>query len=63
MNGVIEDEKKPFDVEAAQNDEDSHPDPDEELMLDQGQGKVWLVKVRVQPRRCQWLPQEVLDFQ
>ena len=37
-----EEEKKPFDAEA---DEDSQPDPDEHLMLDQGNGRVWLVKV------------------
>lgn len=45
MDEVIDDEKKPFDAEVAQ-DEDSQPDPDEHLMLDQGNGRVWLVKVR-----------------
>jgi transcription initiation factor TFIIF subunit beta len=45
MEGIVEDEKKPFDAEAAQDD-DAQPDPDEHLMLDQGNGRVWLVKVR-----------------
>ena len=45
MDGVVDDEKKPFDAEA---EEDSQPDPDEQLMLDQGNGRVWLVKVREQ---------------
>ncbi|KAJ7198802.1 transcription initiation factor IIF, beta subunit [Mycena pura] len=40
---VVDDDKKPFDVEAA--DDDAQPDPDEQLMLDQGHGKVWLVKI------------------
>jgi len=37
------DEKKPFDAEG---EGDSQPDPDEHLMLAQGTGRVWLVKVR-----------------
>lgn len=41
----VEEEKKPFDAETAQ-DEDAQPDPDEHLMLDQGNGRIWLVKVR-----------------
>ncbi|KDR76159.1 hypothetical protein GALMADRAFT_247378 [Galerina marginata CBS 339.88] len=40
----IEEEKKPFDAETA-HDEDAQPDPDEHLMLDQGNGRVWLVKI------------------
>ena len=40
----VDDDKKPFDAELAQ-EEDSLPDPDEQLMLDQGNGRVWLVKV------------------
>ncbi|KAG1905379.1 transcription initiation factor IIF, beta subunit-domain-containing protein [Suillus fuscotomentosus] len=40
---TVEDEKKPF--EAEHNDEDAQPDPDEELMLDKGNGRVWLVKI------------------
>jgi hypothetical protein len=43
---AVEDEKKPFDADA-HNDEDTQPDPDEELMLDKGNGRVWLVKVSV----------------
>jgi transcription initiation factor TFIIF subunit beta len=43
MDG-IDDEKKPFDAEHPE-EEDSQPDPDEHLMLDQGNGRVWLVKV------------------
>jgi len=45
MDGAIEDEKKPFDAESNQDD-DAQPDPEEHLMLDQGNGRVWLVKVR-----------------
>lgn len=41
---AVEDEKKPFEAEA-HNDEETQPDPDEELMLDKGNGRVWLVKV------------------
>jgi hypothetical protein len=42
---TADDEKKPFDALAAQNDEDSQPDPDEHIMLESGHGRVWLVKV------------------
>jgi hypothetical protein len=49
---TAEDEKKPFDALAAQNDEDSQPDPDEHIMLESGHGRVWLVKV--------WLRQSLL---
>ncbi|KAJ7139020.1 transcription initiation factor IIF, beta subunit [Mycena epipterygia] len=41
---VVDDEKKPFDVDGT-GEEDAQPDPDEQLMLDQGHGKVWLVKI------------------
>jgi transcription initiation factor TFIIF subunit beta len=44
----IDDEKKHFDVDGP-NDEETLPDPDEQLMLDQGNGRVWLVKVRLNP--------------
>jgi len=44
MDEATEDEKKPFDAEAGHED-DIQPDPDEHLMLDQGNGRVWLVKV------------------
>lgn len=47
-----EDDKKPFDVELG-HDDDSQPDPDETLMLDQGGGKCWLVKVGLS---CNCLP-------
>jgi hypothetical protein len=51
MDGpAVEDEKKPFDAENPE-EEDSQPDPDEHLMLDQGNGRVWLVKVRC-ARHC-----------
>lgn len=43
-DATVEDEKKPFDAEGMQ-EEDAQPDPDEQLMLDQGNGRVWLVKV------------------
>lgn len=48
MDGIVEDDKKTFDAENAQDD-DAQPDPDEHLMLDQGNGRVWLVKVRTTP--------------
>jgi transcription initiation factor TFIIF subunit beta len=41
---AVEDEKKPFDALGG-NDEDSQPDPDEHIMLESGQGRVWLVKI------------------
>lgn len=43
---AVEDEKKPFDAEDKQNDNDAQPDPDEPLIMDAGNGRVWLVKVR-----------------
>lgn len=43
---AVEDEKKPFDSEEKQHEEDAQPDPDEPLMMDAGNGRVWLVKVR-----------------
>ncbi|KAJ3997056.1 transcription initiation factor IIF, beta subunit [Lentinula boryana] len=39
----VEDEKKPFSVIA--QEDDLLPDPDETLMLNQGHGKVWMVKI------------------
>jgi hypothetical protein len=42
------DEKKPFDAEL--QEEETQPDPDEQLMLEQGNGRVWLVKVRSESR-------------
>ncbi|KAK2464601.1 hypothetical protein APHAL10511_003390 [Amanita phalloides] len=45
MNDVEDDEKKPFDAELNGQDDDSQPDPDEHLMLDQGNGRVWMVKI------------------
>ena len=47
MDVHMEDEKKPFDS-LAHNDDDQQPDPDEHIMLEQGTGRVWQVKV--------WLP-------
>jgi hypothetical protein len=44
-DAVVDDDKKSFDAEIAQDD-DSQPDPEEHLMLDQGNGRIWLVKVR-----------------
>ncbi|KAJ7668359.1 transcription initiation factor IIF, beta subunit-domain-containing protein [Mycena rosella] len=41
---AVDDDKKPFDVDGTA-EEDAQPDPDEQLMLDQGHGKVWLVKI------------------
>ena len=59
---VVDDEKKSFEAETAQDD-DSQPDPEEHLMLDQGNGRIWLVKVRksitVPPRAVEqnWRPE------
>ena len=44
MDEPLEDEKKPFEAEGMA-EEDMLPDPDEQLMLHQGNGRVWLVKV------------------
>ena len=41
---ALDDEKKPFDAETAQ-EEESQPDPDESLMMESGNGRVWVVKV------------------
>ena len=41
----VEDEKKPFDAEVAGQEEETQPDPDESLMMESGNGRVWLVKV------------------
>ena len=40
----MEEDKKRFEPEVS-HEEDTQPDPDEELMLDRGNGRVWLVKV------------------
>jgi len=44
---TVEDEHKSFESVDAPHEEETQPDPDEELMLDQGNGRVWLVKVIV----------------
>ncbi|OBZ66169.1 Cytochrome c [Grifola frondosa] len=45
-DAMIEDEdSKQFDAVNAANEEDSQPDPDEPLMMDSGNGRVWLVKI------------------
>lgn len=41
----VDEEKKPFEDVEAGADNDGQPDPDETLMLDQGNGRVWLVRV------------------
>lgn len=46
---TVEEDKKKFEPEVP-NEEDSQPDPDEELMLDRGNGRVWLVKVSTNPQ-------------
>jgi len=47
---LVEDEKKPFEAEGVA-EEETLPDPDEQLMLHQGNGRVWLVKVSIWNRR------------
>jgi transcription initiation factor TFIIF subunit beta len=44
-DAAVEDEKKPFDAEHGGQDDDTQPDPDENLMMESGNGRVWLVKV------------------
>ena len=44
-DAAADDEKKPFDAEVAANEEESQPDLDESLLMEQGNGRVWLVKV------------------
>lgn len=41
----MEDEKKPFDAEGGADDDAAQPDPDEELMMQSSNGRVWIVKV------------------
>ncbi|KAH9016134.1 transcription initiation factor IIF, beta subunit-domain-containing protein [Lactarius pseudohatsudake] len=42
---AVDEEKKPFDELGGNNEDDSQPDPDEHIMLESGQGRVWLVKI------------------
>lgn len=42
---VEESENKPFDVELAQDGEETQPDPDEHMITDTATGRVWIVKV------------------
>ena len=59
---VVDDENKLFEAKTAQDD-DSQPDPEEHLLLDQENGRIWLVKVRksitVPPRVAEqnWHPE------
>ncbi|KAH6913608.1 transcription initiation factor IIF, beta subunit [Coprinopsis sp. MPI-PUGE-AT-0042] len=45
MDTAAGEETKPFEGDAPQTDDWNQPDPDEELMLNQGSGRAWLVKV------------------
>jgi transcription initiation factor TFIIF subunit beta len=47
---VEESENKPFDVELAQEGEETQPDPDEHMITDTATGRVWIVKVSEYPR-------------
>lgn len=49
---VDEEDSKRFDSVHGGHEEDRQPDPQEELMMDSGDGRVWLVKVRI-PRSLQ----------
>jgi len=42
---VIEEDTKQFDAVNGPHEEDTQPDPDEPLMMDAGNGRVWLVKI------------------
>ncbi|TRM69298.1 transcription initiation factor IIF, beta subunit-domain-containing protein [Schizophyllum amplum] len=44
MDAIPEDEKKPI-VDVPEEKGDQQPDPDEHLMLDQGNGSVWFVRI------------------
>lgn len=48
---AADDEKKPFDAELAGHEDDVQPDPDESLIMESGNGRVWLVKVLPTPSR------------
>lgn len=43
---IEEEDSKQFDAVNGGHEEDNQPDPDESLMMDTGDGRVWLVKVR-----------------
>ena len=43
---VEEEDKKQFDAINGAEDAETEPDPDESLIMDSGNGRVWLVKVR-----------------
>ena len=43
---VEEEDKKQFDAINGAQDAETEPDPDESLIMDSGNGRVWLVKVR-----------------
>ena len=46
MEEIGTDERKPFEHEdAIKDEEETQPEPDEQLMMDQGSGRVWSVKV------------------
>ena len=40
-----ESENKPFDVELAQDGDETQPEPDEHMLTDAATGRVWIVKV------------------
>ena len=44
---AMDDDKKQFDAELGGQDDDSQPDPDESLIMESGNGRVWLVKVLI----------------
>ena len=46
---VEEEDKKQFDAVNGTQDAETEPDPDESLIMDSGNGRVWLVKVCTSP--------------
>ena len=44
-----EEDKKQFDAVNGTQDAETEPDPDESLIMDSGNGRVWLVKVCTSP--------------
>lgn len=45
MEEIGTEERKPFDEEIVKDEEETQPEPDEHIMMDQGNGRVWSVKV------------------
>lgn len=71
MDDSVVDEKKPFDAEEVVKEE-REPDPDEQLQMDSGGGRIWCVKVMREPQcdhsqrkltghRCSQVPKHLME--